>query len=117
MVAQTVQGVAMIDTSAEKLEFLAQVARSLPSQRNGRPVHPGTLVRWILVGVCGPDGSRVKLAACRVGGRWATSRAALDRFSAALTPHTEAMPLAVRTPSQRQRASERAAAELEKLGI
>jgi hypothetical protein len=58
------------------------------------------------------------LEAVRLGGRWMTSREALQRFSDRLTPrlggddHT-----APRSPASRRRASERAAAELDNLGL
>jgi hypothetical protein len=68
-------------------------------------------------GARGPNGERVKLEALRLGGRWVSSREALQRFAEALTPHTDTPASATRTPRQRRRASERAARELERLGI
>ena len=74
----------------------------------------------ILTGVRGLSGRRVKLEALRVGSRWLTTEAALQRFSdalggtdAAAPPNPPAPP---RSPAARQTASERAAAELEALG-
>jgi len=70
----------MIDLKSETPLALAQAAKLIPPTRLDRPVHVSTLVRWIVHGVRG-----VKLEAARVGGRWVTSREALERFSAALT--------------------------------
>jgi Protein of unknown function (DUF1580) len=77
-----------------------------------------SLWRWIMRGVPGPDGVRIRLEAIRVGGKWLTSREALERFAAATTPRFNAEPApAPRTPTARQRASERAAKRLEQIGI
>jgi hypothetical protein len=77
-----------------------------------------SLWRWILRGVPGPNGRRVRLEAVRCGGKWLTSREALQRFTEAITPQfdTEATP-APRTATQRQRASEKAATRLTDVGI
>src|SRR5262245_53116497 len=74
-----------IDLTAEAAITLSQAARALPPGRGGRPVHPSTILRWVLHGVRGPDGSRVRLGAVRLGGRWLTSREALGRFAAEQT--------------------------------
>jgi len=100
---------------------LGQAARRLPSYRESRPVSPSTLWRWISRGVLLADGSHVRLEAVRLGGRWLTSIPALERFTQAQTPAVEAGPAPTpntpRTLAQRARAAERAAAELEKLGL
>jgi hypothetical protein len=77
-----------------------------------------TAWRWILKGAPAPDGTRVRLEAIRCGAKWLTSQEALRRFSEALTPrlNTEPAP-APRTPTARQRASERAAKRLSQIGI
>ncbi len=95
---------------------LSQAARRLPSNRGGRPVHISCVLRWISNGVRLGDGRIVRLEAARVAGRWLTSEAALQRFIAAQNPGAISAPT-IRTPTQRQRASERAARELEKIGI
>jgi hypothetical protein len=60
----------------------------------------------------------VKLRAGRCGARWFTSKQALCEFVSALTPRLDNQaPPPVRTLSARQRASERAAQQLEALGI
>lgn len=65
---------------------LAQAAALLPPGRNGRPVSPSTLVRWIVDGVAGPDGTLVRLEAIRLGGRWVTDEDAIRAFAERLTP-------------------------------
>jgi hypothetical protein len=69
----------MIDLKVERGISVPQAARSIPPTRLDKPVHPSTIVRWILHGVRG-----VRLEAVRVGGRWVTTHEAIERFSAAL---------------------------------
>lgn len=97
---------------------LSQAARRIPSNRGGRPVHSSCLLRWITSGVRLPDGSLIRLEAARLAGRWLTSEPALMRFVAAQTPRAvaDAAPTP-RTPTQRRRASEQAARELDRIGI
>jgi hypothetical protein len=106
-----------VDLSSETLLSLSQAARRLPPCRADRPVNPATIWRWIAKGARRPDGTRITLEAVRLGGRWLTSAEALARFAAALTPESEASLCAIRSPCQRHRDSERASAELERLGI
>jgi hypothetical protein len=109
----------VIDLMTEAPIPLAAAAAIIPPGRNGRRTHLSTLLRWVLTGARGPDGSRVRLEAVRLGGRWMTTRAALQRFTERLTPRmggAESTP-APRTSGKRLRASERAGAELERLGI
>ena len=69
-------------------------------------------------GAGAPDGNLVKLEAVRIGGRWLTSREALQRFVAALTPRVDAAaPAPPRTKEARTRSSERAATELKRMGV
>jgi hypothetical protein len=96
---------------------LAVTARRLPPLRGGRPVSPATVCRWILHGIRARDGRRVRLEAARVGGAWMTSVEALERFLAALSAVPGDMAVAPRTPTQRRRASERAAEQLAAVGI
>jgi hypothetical protein len=109
----------MLDITQEAPLPLAAAARLVPAGRGGKKTHLSTLVRWITQGVRLPDGKVVRLEAVRLGSRWVTSREALQRFAEALTPQLDgqASEAATRAPSARQRASERAAAELEKVGI
>jgi hypothetical protein len=60
----------------------------------------------------------VRLEAVRLGGRWVTSREALQRFAERLTPRSDSKPaLAPRSMAKRQQANERAAKELDQIGI
>ena len=70
----------MIDLQKEKAISLRDAARLLPPARQNKGVHSSTLTRWISRGLRG-----VHLEAHRIGGRWVTSREALERFSQALT--------------------------------
>jgi hypothetical protein len=107
-----------MDIFTEERLGLAAAAAIVPPARNGRRTHISTILRWILQGAKAPDGQRVRLEAARIGGRWFTSREALERFSRALTPATDLPPAtAPRTPTARQRASDRAATELSRIGI
>jgi len=109
-----------IDPTSDDAVSLTDACRLLPRGRNGSKPHLSTLLRWIRIGVPGPDGQRVKLAALRCGGKWITSRAALREFAAALTPRVESdsQPSPVpRSPRARRRASERAAAKLESMSV
>lgn len=103
----------------EPLISLGQAAKKFPGSRGADRLHPATISRWIVRGVVAPDGRRVRLEALRVGHRWLTSSGALARFADALAHALAAgqdAPAAARTPTQRQRASERAEEELRKLG-
>jgi hypothetical protein len=107
-----------IDLTTETTVSLSQAARLLPPGRRGRPVTLSCLLRWVLDGVKTPSGELVRLEALRLGGRWVTSREALQRFAEALTPRLAGdRPRTPRTPTTRQRAAESAARELDRLGI
>jgi hypothetical protein len=103
---------------SEPLISLSQAAKKFPGGRGADRLHPATLTRWILAGAKAPDGRVVKLEAARAGSRWFTSEAALARFAAALThpPDDSASTPPARTPSERQRAAERASAALKRKG-
>jgi hypothetical protein len=70
----------MIDLLRENSISLTEAAGLVPPGRRGRPTHLSTLLRWIKPGVRG-----VRLEAVRLGGRWVTSREALQRFADRLT--------------------------------
>jgi hypothetical protein len=98
----------LLNEETIRLEEAAGIARS----------HFSTVYRWVLRGVPGPDGRRIKLEATRLGRAWVTSRQALARFAAALTPKLDDEPLAMpRSPQARRKASERAAKQLAKVGV
>ena len=64
---------------------LSQAARERPAHR-GKRAWGSTIWRNVTKGIVRWDGQRIRLEAARIGGRWLTSRAALARFLAALTP-------------------------------
>ena|SRR5437016_13994703 len=107
----------MIDITNEQTLRLAEAARIVGKGRGGKPLHESTVLRWILRGVPGPDGERVRLEGLRLGGHWITSREAIQRFAEALTPDLGAAPRLARSPTARKRSSEAAGRRLEKLGI
>jgi hypothetical protein len=107
----------MIDLTTESILSLRDAAKLIPPARQGRPVSFQCILRWALEGAKAPSGERVKLEAVRLGGRWLTSREALQRFAEALTPRSDSPTSPPRTLRQRRRAAERAERELEKLGI
>jgi hypothetical protein len=108
----------MIDLSTESPLSLSQAARLLPPGRRNQPVSLGCVLRWVLHGAKAPSGETVRLEALRLGGRWITSREALQRFAEALTPQTRGEPSSpIRTPKQRRRAAKRAGQEVEEMGI
>jgi len=109
----------MFDIFGEGPVPLAAATKLIPPGRSGKATAISTLVRWITTGAKDLHGQRVRLEAVRVGDRWMTSRPALERFIERLTPRfedSEPAP-APRTMTQRQRAAERAAKELEAAGI
>jgi hypothetical protein len=106
----------MIDISSEKILPLREAAKLVPSARLGRPCTFQCILRWVLNGTRAPDGQNVKLDALRLGGRWITSREALQRFAESLTPQASP-PKPTKTTKQRQRAADKAEAELTRLGI
>jgi hypothetical protein len=108
----------MLDILNEATISLAEACQLLPRGRNGAKPHLSTLIRWISKGAPRPDGTRIRLSAVRVGAKWVTSRQALQRFAVALTPLAEdSQRTTHRTPRQRQRASECAAKQLDRIGI
>ena len=99
----------------EPLISLSQAVARYPGHRGAKRLHPATLTRWILNGVKAVDGRRVKLEAIRLGCRWLTSEAALQRFADALSaPPADSAP--TRSPSARQAESERADDDLRAMG-
>jgi len=106
----------MIDLSAETILSLKEAATLIPPVRQGRPVSFNCILRWILKGSKTVDGQIVKLEGLRIGGRWVTSREAIQRYAEALTPQTAA-PSRSRTACQHRREAQKAEQELERMGI
>jgi hypothetical protein len=114
----------MLDLKTETPIPLAEAAALIPPARGGKKTHLSTLLRWIVKGVRSPIGETVRLEAIRLGGRWMTSREALQRFAERLTPplisftdgslSSASPPL---TLSRRERAAAQAGRELDRLGF
>lgn len=80
-------------------------------------VNPATFFRWGNPGIL-RKGVRVRCGQIRVGGRWmVTPEQLADFFDRLNTSNDTPEPTSVRSPSKRNKAAERASAELEKLGI
>lgn len=89
---------------------------------HGKPTHLSTAVRAITKGIKLPSGERVFLEALRLGGRWITSREAVERFTtrltmAALGDASRADTPAIRTTKQRRRELDRVERELNGAGF
>lgn len=109
---------AKFDLTHETMLTLAQAARRFPPSRLGRAVSPSTIWRWCRRGVRVPGIGVVHLECVRLSGRWLTSIEAISRFVDRQTPPIAVSPTAApRSAGQRQRAAERAADELNRLGI
>jgi hypothetical protein len=108
----------MLDITVEPPLPLAAATALIPPARGGKKTHLSTLLRWILRGAKSPTGEVVRLEAVRLGGRWCTSAAALQRFCERLTPRLDSDPApAPRTAVVRARAARAAARELTEAGI
>jgi hypothetical protein len=107
----------MFDVTVETPVPLAEATKLVPPARSGKRTHLSTLLRWILHGVKGPGGAVVRLEAMRLGSRWFTSREAVQRFSEKLTPQICERSQPPRSPTARNKASQRAARALEQIGI
>lgn len=95
---------------------LAEAGRSFPPHRGGgESTRPETVHRWITDGVRAADGSRVRLEAVRIGGRWVTSEPAVDRFIRRLSAVPDLAP-GPRSPAERNRAADAADKELAAMG-
>jgi hypothetical protein len=112
----------VIDVYAEDMLTLAQVPDLLPRRARGRKLHLSTVYRWATSGCRG-----VVLETIQVGATRCTNREALQRFFEALTASRGAKgpsgtsdaarrPV-LRSAARRQRDSERAARQLEAMGV
>lgn len=108
----------MIELRNETPLTLNSAARMFPPNRRGRPVSLSCILRWVLDGVRLSTGEVIRLEALRVGGRWLTTLEAIQRFAERQTPRLDSEPgPSTRTPTRRERASQRAAQRLEEMGI
>ncbi len=117
----------MFDASADAPSVLAEIqagecltlsaaGRLFPGHKGGKAVDPSTVFRWVTKGSRATDGTCVKLEAIRVGSRWLTSASSIKRYVAALTTINTDSTEEIRTPAERNKASEKAAAKLREMG-
>jgi hypothetical protein len=103
----------VIDIASETVLTLSEAAERLPRRRRGRQTHVSTLYRWTVSGCRG-----VLLEHTQIGATRATSLEALQRFFDRLSrgsANGSTLPF-TRSLVQRQRRSEAAAKELERIG-
>ena len=101
----------MIDLNAMSL---SAVARRLPG-RDGGHANPSTVARWVHKGATAADGTRVKLAAVRMGSTLFVTEQALAEFLAALNgPVAPEVP--PRSPTARRKAADEAVRRLDAMG-
>jgi hypothetical protein len=106
------------EIAAGQGEYLGRAMRRFPAYRQGKAPTLSCGIRWIVDGVVGPNGERIRLEATRLAGRWLTTPGAITRFLVAQTPQLDGEPTpTLRTPSARARAADRAAKELDRIGI
>lgn len=86
------------------------------SLRADRPVHPGTVARWIAKGHRLPDGRRVRLEGLRLGGKILTTMPAILRFLAAQQSSEDRDMSANRAPAARRSNAARTMAALTDAG-
>jgi hypothetical protein len=94
---------------------IGQVCGRLPGARGAKRVTPSTITRWITRGCPSRTGERVKLRAIRAGGRWVVRECDLAEFFLQLAGDATP-PTPPRSPTARNKASERAAEELKEMG-
>lgn len=100
----------MLQLDPNKCFTPAEAARDLIP---GRP-SAQTVTRWMLSGIIGPDGKRLKLASFKVAGRRYITREAVAAFIAASNGDAERRPKSAFDDSARR--SREAGAALEALG-
>lgn len=88
---------------------LGPVARKI--KRN-----PSTITNWIQKGCTAADGTRVKLEGVRIGYKWMTSEAALNRFFERLSAIGETAREHVIPPTDRRKQVAAAVREMEMAG-
>jgi hypothetical protein len=102
----------MIDANRETLVSLADVPALLPERRGSKRPHVSCIYRWCQRGCKG-----IKLEWLQCGGTKVTSTEAIQRFFDRLTTQAGSTPTeAPATIGARKRASDKAAAALEKAG-
>jgi hypothetical protein len=112
----------MIDITSEQAIPLGEATRIYGASRGGRPTHISTVLRHITRGTKLPDGQTIYLEGARIGGRWVTTREAVQRFVERLTTAAlgQVQPVgtsAIRTSARRQRELSRVDRALDAAGI
>lgn len=108
----------MFDILKEEIISIHEAAALFPGRQPGKALNFSTIWRWILKGVRAADGQLIRLEGVRLGARWVTSREAISRFAARLTPPTGTDAIApIGTPSARKRANDATKKKLSELGI
>lgn len=104
------------DSEVERPQSLSYARRNwIPFPRNGNPINPSTIWRWIRFGVLAPTGQRVKLEVIYVGRTPMVTRAACARFIDAVTEaHRNSQDRIVARDTARPEATRR---KLEKVGL
>jgi hypothetical protein len=100
----------VIDLANEEILRIEEVAHLCRT-------HFSTVFRSIMKGVPSQSGERVRLEAVRIGGKWVSTHAAIQRFAEATTPKFNEATPAPRSTTARQRAAERAGVALTEAGI
>ena len=91
-----------INIERDELLRLSKALRSCPI-----PPSPSTVWRWRTLGVC-VGGQRIRRECVRIGGRWYTTKKALDEFIQRQTEAALAQPASKDdSPSKRPEATER----------
>jgi hypothetical protein len=112
--------------SAASLDLIgfAAAAKILGPGRNGRPVHPSTLIRWAVDGIPLSTGQRAKLRALKVPGGWRTAQEWVVEFLEVVTADRlaqgtagAAATSALRSPAAAHRSHQAAEAELAAAGF
>jgi hypothetical protein len=75
----------MIDVTTEQSINMREAARVYGASRGGRPTHVSTIVRHIVRGTRLRSGETVHLEGGRIGGKWVTTRQAIQRYVERLT--------------------------------
>ena len=114
--AETVTARLMREIAESGALSLNEVGRMFKDSEKPEGYGYNSLFRWVVHGAKTFDGRRVRLEAIRLGMRWQTSRAAVERFIAARSNFPESDEEA-RSPAERKRASDHAARELEAMGV
>jgi hypothetical protein len=103
----------------EDLLTIPAASRVFPAARGCGQANPATVWRWCTLGVR-VRGERLRLQHVRIGAYFYTSRQAIVRFLEALNAPANgqrATTSSIRTPTQRRRASDRAAKRLAGMGV